>query len=171
MRYGSRFVHWWLPSGATQVFTPPVTPFGVAKFNDAGLDVLMLLHIIAGRDANTIYRASPIVGSLGPGSIPRIGTSNITANRVQIETTGAHVVLNQSGGDAFSTLFGPGGTYETASVYARQEGSTDRLVLPPAQLDTAGAGFVRWDVPSGDRSIIANIAAGDELLLALALTA
>ena len=139
-------------------------------FDRTGLNVLLLMHIIAGRSGDDIYRPSSNIGSLGAGSIDTITGYNLRINRVRTPAGAGHVTMNRAaGGVRWDSLFEGTGPLVAASFYVQVDGRT-RVELSPAELDDAGTGFIRY-VPATGRDEIRNIVAGTELLLGLALPA
>ena len=110
----------------------------------------------------------PAFGTLEDGSDLLVDDADITVNRIRVRDAGATLLLNRSGTDTWSDVFGGTGSYSDVNAEFHVETFFGRVDLSLADdLANVGGGFIRFNVASADRSILAGIDDGDEFLFAI----
>ena len=136
-------------------------------FDRSGLEMEVLASFEAG-GAATLYSAPGsrwgASGSLVEGDVALDAGSRIV--RVMVpDRNGSLLRLNDDGPLVLREFFGESGAGADLTVWVRSAGGTASFAASDVQ--TAGNGYVNFDVPESGRAVLRGIGQGDRFVLAL----
>ena len=142
---------------------------GFGSLDPRGQVVEVLALIDAGRavsGTDVEYYREGITGTAVAGSDLTLDQTDITINRFRIRG-GTQLLLHSSGNGQWSDFFeGSPPVYQGATFVVQTRTRTMRLTIPD-DLDDAGGGFIRLNIPTDDQPVINMIEAGHRFLLAV----
>jgi len=144
----------------------------LADLGLSGSEADLAALLVAGDDApsGTLFAAEgsrwAASGSLAGGELG-LGSGESPVVRVMVLGGGSLLRLNDSGPLVLRDYFGAGGDGADLSVRVSTAGGEAGFSVA-GSVRSAGSNYVNFDVPAGDRPVLAGIGAGDRFVLALA---
>ena len=164
MGSGALFEYYWRSKGAAAPFIAPVEVFGPASSKFSSTNRVLFMFITAGDSGDYVYRDQPnqtLVGSLHTDTNAELAGADLTINRMRIQNSNTKLTFNKTGADGFNTFFEPPGIYVDSTMKFTTETASVTLTLPD-DLDDAGGGFLRIDIPAASRTFFGAIQDGTE---------
>ena len=160
MSSGALFEYYWRAKGAAAPFVAPVEVFGPTSSKFTTTNRVLFAFITAGQSSEDRYRAGQ-VGTLHPDTDATLaGTGGtIVLNRMRIQSGGAILLFNRTGGGAWSNYFEGAGIYTSARVVLTTATDAKTFTIED-NLSDAGSGFMRLNIPTGSRTFINSIVNG-----------